>query len=79
MSSLVSIRLNDTLRNAIHANARQLHLAQTDYVRMAIEQMNTEVEKQARDERLKKISLRVRQQSMQVHEAFSGIEHDPKD
>ena len=79
MSSLVSIRLNDSLRDAMHANARLLHLTQTDYIRMAIEHMNTEIEKQAKEERLKNISLRVRQQSMQVNEEFSGIEHDPKD
>lgn len=79
MSSLVSIRLNDTLRDAMNANAQLLHLTQTDYIRMAIEHMNTEIEKQAREERLKKMSLRVRQQSMQVNQEFSEIEHDPKD
>lgn len=79
MSSLVSIRLNDTLRHAMSTSAQLCHLTQTEYIRMAIEHMNVEIEKQAREERLKNASLRVRQESMQVNREFSEIEHDSKD
>lgn len=78
MSSLLSVRLDDTLFHGLKANARLLNLSQTDYVRAAIEHMNEETERQMRAQRLKKASLRVRKESMKINAEFGKIEHDPK-
>ncbi len=78
MTSLVSIRINDALLQAMKANAHRLHLSQTDYIRKAIEHMNSETEKQERKNRLKNASLRVRKESMKINTEFGAIEHDPK-
>jgi Arc/MetJ-type ribon-helix-helix transcriptional regulator len=78
MTSLVSIRVNDKLLQAMKANAHRLHLSQTDYIRKAIERMNSETERQERKKRLKNASLRVRKESMKVNAEFTEIEHDPE-
>lgn len=78
MKSLVSIRINDTLLQAMKANAHRLHLSQTDYIRKAIEHMNSETERRERKMRLKNASLRVRKESMKINVEFSEIEHDPE-
>lgn len=79
MTSLISIRLNDELREAVKTNAHQLHLSQTDYIRKAIERMNLETERRLRTKRLKQASLRVRSESMKINAEFSEIEDDPED
>ena len=78
MKSLVSIRIGDRLLQAMQTNAHLLHLSQTDYIRMAIEQMNSETERQARVKRLKSASLRVRKESMKINTEFGEVEHDPE-
>ena len=78
MSSLVSIRINDVLFRSMKANAKRLHLTQTDYIRRAIDHMNKETEQQQRDERMKKASLLVRGESARINAEFSEIEHDPE-
>lgn len=78
MSSLVSVRIDDHLLKSMRAHAHQLHLSQTEYIRKAIQLLNQEIEKQARQERLKQASLKVRKQSMQVNAEFDEIEHDPE-
>lgn len=79
MTSLVSIRLNDKLLQAVKANARDLHLSQTDYIRKAIELMNQKIERQERERRLQAASRLVSKDSMKVNDEFSEIEHDPED
>ena len=78
MTSLVSIRLNDTLLQSMKANAHRIHLSQTDYIRKAIQLMNCETEGVERKKRLKNASLRVRKESMKINAEFSEIEHDPE-
>lgn len=77
MTSLISIRLKDELLQDMKAKARALHLSQTNYIRQAIERMNTEIEHQERTKRLQQASLRVREESMKVNAEFSKIENDP--
>ena len=77
MSSLVSVRLNDQLIQAMKAKASILHLSQTDYIRRAIERLNDEIELQERSERMKRASLLTRAESMRVNAEFSEIDHDP--
>lgn len=78
MTGQISIRVNDKTLEALKANAHLLHLSQTEYIRKAIEQMNTEIEKQERKNRLKNASLLVRKESMRINAEFSEIENDPK-
>jgi predicted DNA-binding protein len=77
MTSIISIRLDDKLFHEMRANANILHLNQTEYVREAIERMNSEVESIKRSQRLKSASLRVRKESMNINKEFGDIEHDP--
>jgi hypothetical protein len=78
MTSLVSIRINDKLLQETKANSIRLHLSQTDYIRKAIERMNSETESQERKRRLVNASLRIRSESMKINIEFSRIEHDPE-
>lgn len=78
MTSSISIRINDELLQAVKTNAHLLHLSQTDYIRKAIEHMNSEIEMRERKKRLKNASLRVRKESMNVNAEFSEIDDDPK-
>lgn len=74
----VSIRLDDELFQAMKDKAHILHLSQTDYIRRAIEHMNVETERHERKKRLKRASLRVREESMKINAEFGEIEHDPE-
>jgi len=78
MKSLISIRLNNEILQEMKARANLLHLSQTEYIRQAIERMNREAEGLERSERLKKASLRVRNESMKINAEFSEIDYDPK-
>jgi predicted transcriptional regulator len=78
MSASISIRLSDELFQDVKSRAHALHLSQTDYIRKAIELMNDETSKQEREHRLKRASMRVREESMKVNAEFGEIEHDPK-
>lgn len=76
MPSLVSVRLTDRLFQDMKTKASLLQLSQTEYIRKAIEHMNSEIAMQERTQRLKKASLAVRKESMKVNAEFSEIEHD---
>lgn len=73
----ISVRLPDQLLHKVDTLAHELHLPRAEYVRKALEVMNTEVLKQRRRERLMEVSHRVRKESMKINREFSGIEHDP--
>ena len=77
--SLVSIRLAEPLLNELKARAAVLHMSQTEYIRTAILKMNKHVLKNERKQKLERVSLRVRGESMTVNDEFSRIEYDPKD
>jgi len=78
MSALVSVRLNDELFKDLKNKAGILHLSQTEYIRQAIERMNTKTEQELRSKRLAKASLRVRSESMKINKEFSEVEDDPE-
>ncbi len=78
MTSLVTIRIDAKLLRIMKANAHQLQLSQTGYIRKAIEQMNNRIEEQERQKRLAQASLKVRKNSMMVNAEFSAIEHEPR-
>lgn len=76
--SIITLRLPEKLLKDLKTYAEVAHLSRAEYIRCAIEQMNNEIKKKERGERLKKLSLRVRKESMIVNKEFSRIEDDPK-
>lgn len=77
MSALISIRLNDELFKEMRLKAEGLHLSQAEYVREAIVRFNAALAREEGIQRLKKASLKVRANSMDVNKDFSDIENDP--
>lgn len=77
MTSTVSIRLEEKLLREMKSKADTLQLSQTAYIRLAIERMNAETERRERQKKMKRASLRVREESMKVNEEFGRIENDP--
>ncbi|WP_158106898.1 CopG family transcriptional regulator [Caedibacter taeniospiralis] len=78
MRSVVSVRLNEHLLQAVKSNANFLHVSQTEYIRKAIEYMNVEMQRQINEAKLKKASLKVRRESMKINAEFGEIERDPE-
>ncbi len=76
--SVITIRLPEKLLRDLNTYAEATHTSRAEYIRRAIERMNTEVKNKERDEHLKKASLRVRKESMIVNKEFSRIEDDPE-
>jgi metal-responsive CopG/Arc/MetJ family transcriptional regulator len=76
--STISIRLPDDLLREIDERAKDLRIARAEYVRKAIECLNTDVLARQRRARLKEASLRVRGESMKVNAEFSEVEDDPE-
>jgi metal-responsive CopG/Arc/MetJ family transcriptional regulator len=77
--SVITVRLPDKLLNDLDLHAHAINLPRAEYIRLAIEYMNTNIKKKKSIERLKKASLLVRKESMRINKEFSRIEHDPKD
>lgn len=74
----ISVRLPESLLHHTDLLAHSLHIARGEYIRRAIEQMNREVLRQERTNRLKRASKLVRTESMIVNAEFEQIEHDPQ-
>jgi metal-responsive CopG/Arc/MetJ family transcriptional regulator len=74
----ISLRLPDDLLNEVEKRAKDLHIPRAEYVRRALERMNREVLQQMRRTRLMELSLRVREESMNVNAEFSEVEHEPE-
>ena len=74
----ISLRLPDDLLREVEERAGDLHVPRAEYVRRALERMNREVLQQRRRTRLMEISLRVREESMNVNAEFSEVEHEPE-
>lgn len=77
--SVITVRLPDKLLHDLDMHANAIHVQRAEYIRLAIEHMNTTVKNKERIDRLKKASLKVRKESMRINKEFSRIEHDPKD
>lgn len=77
--SVITVRLPDKLLHDLDMHAHAIHMQRAEYIRLAIEHMNTALKNKQSIERLKKASLKVRQESMRVNKEFSRIEHDPED
>lgn len=61
------LRLSDDLLHEVDDYASQMHIPRAEYVRSALEQMNTAVAAQQRRTRLMEASLKVRAESLKVN------------
>jgi metal-responsive CopG/Arc/MetJ family transcriptional regulator len=73
----ITVRLPDDLFKELDDQSKKLKVSRALYVRKALEHLNQEINAQNRRERLKKVSLKVRRESMKVNAEFSGIEDAP--
>jgi len=76
--SVITIRLSNKQLSELDSFAKVSQVPRAEYIRLAIAHMNDEMKAKIRVARLKKASLRVREDSMAVNKEFSRIEHDPK-
>jgi metal-responsive CopG/Arc/MetJ family transcriptional regulator len=75
----ITVRLPDQLFQELDSYSKKLKISRALYVRKALEHLNREMETQRRRERLKKVSLKVRNESLRVNAEFSEIEDAPND
>ena len=74
----ISVRLPENLLNEIDQKAKELHIARAEYIRKALDNLNSSVAAAQRRDRMIKASQRVRKESMKVNAEFSEIEHEPE-
>jgi metal-responsive CopG/Arc/MetJ family transcriptional regulator len=77
--TVITIRLPDDILQNVDTNANALHLSRSEYIKKAILEMNKEILRFNRAQRLMAESLRVREQSMRINAEFDAIEDDPVD
>jgi len=77
--STITIRLPNELLEETDKQAHELHIARAEYIRTALERMNSTMREEAQRERLKKASLKVREESMRINKEFSESEDDELD
>jgi hypothetical protein len=73
----ISLKLPAELIQASGKCAQALSLSRSEYMRIAIERMNRETQRQLRAKRLAEVSRRDREESMRVNAEFAAIERDP--
>jgi len=73
----VSLKLPDELLEASGRCAEALRIPRAEYMRRAIERMNSETQKRLRAKKLTEASRKVREESMKVNAEFAVIEQDP--
>jgi metal-responsive CopG/Arc/MetJ family transcriptional regulator len=77
--TVITIRLPEKLLHALDLGANSMQVHRAEYIRLAIEHMNHEIQHKRRIEKLKKASLKVRSESMRINQEFNKIERDPED
>ena len=73
----ISLKLPGELVTKSDECAESLRLSRAEYIRQAIERMNTETRNSILINRMKQASLKVRGESMRVNAEFAAIEEDP--
>jgi metal-responsive CopG/Arc/MetJ family transcriptional regulator len=73
----VSIRLPDRILAEADQRAREMHISRAEYLRRAIQTMNTEAAAKHRRSRIMEASRRVREDSMRINAEFDAIEDAP--
>ena len=72
----ISLKLPPQLLKRSDRYARALGIPRAEYIRRAVERLNSETAARLRAERLAKASRKVRKESMRVNAEFAAIEHD---
>lgn len=75
--SAISVRLPDEVLQVADQCASYMHINRAEYIRRAIESMNTEAIARQRALRLSEVSRRVRDESMVVNAEFAAFEAAP--
>ncbi len=73
----VSIRLPDELLKETEKRAREMRIPRAEYIRRAIESLNTAATAQHRRRRIMEASRRVRKESLRVNAEFEAVEDAP--
>jgi metal-responsive CopG/Arc/MetJ family transcriptional regulator len=73
----ITVRLPDNLFKELDSQSKELKISRAFYVRKALEHLSQEMNTQRRRERLKKVSLMVRSESLKVNAEFREIEDAP--
>jgi metal-responsive CopG/Arc/MetJ family transcriptional regulator len=73
----ISLKLPRDLIEQSAKCAKALGISRAEYIRRAIERMNREAAAAERAARMKRVSLKVRKESMRVNAEFAKFEHDP--
>ncbi|MFN7096956.1 MAG: ribbon-helix-helix protein, CopG family [Gammaproteobacteria bacterium] len=74
--TVITLRLSDKLLHQVDKQTKNLHISRAEYIRTAIEKMNNAVIAETQRQRLQKISLKVRKESLKVNREFSEFEDD---
>ena len=72
----ISLKLSEHLLAASGQCAAALQLSRAEYMRRALERMNSETRARLRADRLRAASRRVREDSMRINAEFDAIERD---
>lgn len=70
----LSVRLPDQLIKDIEIFCHELNLSRNEYIKRSIIQMNQDIIRHKKQDHLKKLSLKVRQESMIVNQEFEEID-----
>jgi metal-responsive CopG/Arc/MetJ family transcriptional regulator len=73
----ITVRLPENLFREVANQSKKLKISKAMYVRQALERLNREIEAHNRRERLKRLSLKVRDESRKINAEFSEIEDAP--
>ena len=73
----ISLKLPSGLIEQSAKCAKALGISRAEYIRRAIEKMNHEAAAAARAARMKRVSMKVRKESMRVNAEFARFERDP--
>jgi metal-responsive CopG/Arc/MetJ family transcriptional regulator len=74
--TVITLRLPEKLLHQVDKQTKNLHISRAEYIRTAIEKMNSAIAAEAQNQRLQKISLKVRKESLKVNKEFDEIEDD---
>lgn len=70
----ISVRLPQNLIDEIDNLSNKLHISKTSFIKQAIEKHALYIKELEKNERLRKVSLRVRDSSMEVNQELSDLE-----
>ena len=73
----ITVNIPDRIIVQADKNASILHIKRSEYIRKALENLNNQISKNEKYERLLYLSNLVRDESMNINKEFEEIEHEP--